>query len=82
MSDMTTPPPEGTEPEPVVETPSAAEGAPLVPSPPPPSPAVASTSGGWGPPGKVRSWGVVAILTIITCGIYGIFWQYYVFEEN
>jgi hypothetical protein len=25
---------------------------------------------------------VVALLTIVTCGIYGIFWQYYVFEEN
>jgi len=24
----------------------------------------------------------VAILTIITCGIYGLFWQYYVFDEN
>ena len=25
---------------------------------------------------------MVAVLTIITCGIYGIFWQYYVFKEN
>lgn len=48
--------------------------------PPPPVPSVAT--GGWGPPGKIRSWGVVAILTIITCGIYGLFWQYYVFQEN
>jgi hypothetical protein len=25
---------------------------------------------------------VVAILTIVTCGIYAIFWQYFVFKEN
>ena len=81
MSDMNTPPPpEDAEPIPA-ETPPAAEGAVPAPAPPPPSPP-ATTTGGWGPPGKIRSWGVVAILTIITCGIYGLFWQYYVFEEN
>ncbi len=80
MSDMTTPPPEDAEPTPA-ETPPAAEGAVPASAPPPPSPP-ATTGGGWGPPGKIRSWGVVAILTIITCGIYGIFWQYYVFRDN
>ena len=81
MSDMTTPPPpEEAEPTPA-ETPPAAEDAVPAPAPPPPSPP-ATIGSGWGPPGKIRSWGVVAILTIITCGIYGLFWQYYVFEEN
>ena len=42
----------------------------------------AAAAGGWGPPGQIRNWGTVAILTIITCGIYGIFWQYYVFRDN
>jgi hypothetical protein len=82
---MTTPPPEDTEPaaEPAAEAappaPPAAETAPAVP-PPPSSPA--PRAGGSGPPGKIRSWGVVAILTIITCGIYGLFWQYFMFNEN
>ena len=75
MSDMT--PTEGGEPT------AAPEPTPApVPAAPPPPPAAPATTGGWGPPGKIRSWGVVAILTIITCGIYGIFWQYYVFKEN
>lgn len=52
------------------------------PPPPPPVPTGPPTTTGWGPPGKIRNWGTVAILTIITCGIYGIFWQYYVFAEN
>jgi hypothetical protein len=55
-------------------------GEPTPPPPPPPMP-VAPASG-WGPPGQIRSWGTVAILTIVTCGIYGIFWQYYVFRDN
>ncbi len=57
--------------------------------PAPPAPPVASAAGspvpvagGWGPKGEVRSWPVVAILWIITCGIYGWFWQFKVFEEN
>jgi hypothetical protein len=79
---MTTPPPEGAESMPPAEVPRAAEGAAPVPASPPPPPAVRPATSGWGPPGKIRSWGVVAILTIITCGIYGIFWQYFVFEEN
>jgi len=95
VSDMTTPPPEDSEAPsaeappaeaPPAEAPAAeaprAESAPPVPAPPPPTGVAPSGAGGWGPPGKIRSWGVVAVLTIITCGIYGLFWQYYVFEED
>jgi len=84
VSDMSTSPPEDAEPaqepaqEPAPATPTP-ETAPAVP-PPPSSPA--PRAGGWGPPGKIRSWGVVAILTIITCGIYGLFWEYFMFNEN
>jgi hypothetical protein len=85
------PPPEGVEPpigEPPTSEPPAAEpaaappGAEAAPVPAPPPPPMATRAGGWGPPGKIRSWGVVAILTIITCGIYGFFWQYFMFNEN
>jgi hypothetical protein len=75
VSDMTTPPPEDAESTPVGEAPRAAAPAAPVPAPPPPSPPDVARGGSWGPPGKIRSWGVVAILTIITCGIYGLFWQ-------
>jgi hypothetical protein len=52
-------------------------------TPPPPASAVAPAPvAGWGPPGQIRGWGTVAILWIITCSIYGIFWQYYVFRDN
>ena len=70
MTDMTSNEPGET---PAEATPAAA--------PPPPAPPAAA-AGGWGPPGQIRNWGTVAILTIITCGIYGIFWQYYVFRDN
>jgi hypothetical protein len=79
---MTTPEPEGAEPpaaEPAPDVPRT-EAAPPVPAPP--SAPATTRTGSWGPPGKIRSWGVVAILTIITCGIYGIFWQYFLFTEN
>ncbi|MFA5883902.1 MAG: DUF4234 domain-containing protein [Acidimicrobiia bacterium] len=66
MTDMT--PTEGGEPA------AAPDSTPAPPAP--------AASGGWGPPGQIRSWGLVAVLTIITCGIYGIFWQYWVFKEN
>lgn len=63
------------------------EGSEPTPPPPPPPPGAAAAmpvaaQPGWGPPGQIRNWGVVAILTIITCGIYGFFWQYWVFKEN
>ena len=70
MSDMT----------PASEPPASVPPAPETP-PPPPAVNTAAT-GGWGPPGKIRSWVSVALLTIVTCGIYGIFWQYYVFRDN
>lgn len=70
MSDMT--PSDSGEPTPAAE--------PAAPPPPPASPV--ANVGGWGPPGQIRNWGTVAILSIITCGIYAIFWQYYVFRDN
>lgn len=56
-------------------------------APPAPPVAAASTpvpaaSGGWGPKGEVRSWVVVFLLTLVTCGIYGLYWQYRMFEDN
>lgn len=35
-----------------------------------------------GPVGKERSWIVVILLSIITLGIYGLYWQYALFKEN
>jgi len=36
---------------------------------------------GWGPAGKVRNpWGVIG-LTLITCGIYFLYWTYATFQE-
>jgi len=80
---MTTPPPEGAEPT-SAEAPAAAEGAVPSTAPPAPPPPVPETSpaGSWGPPGKTRNWLGVAVLSIITCGIYYIFWCYYVFRDN
>ncbi|MBM3692930.1 MAG: DUF4234 domain-containing protein [Actinobacteria bacterium] len=60
----------------------ASAATPVAP-PPGPAPVPATVgAGGWGPPGKTRSWVAVALLTLITCGIYGIVWQYLVFKEN
>jgi hypothetical protein len=81
VSDMTTTPSDDAEPT-SAETPPTAESAAPVPAPPPPTPPARSSVGGWGPPGKIRSWGVVAILSIVTCGIYFFFWSYSVFEED
>jgi len=75
MTDMTSNDPGDTP----AEAAPAPEATPA--AAPPPAPPVAA-AGGWGPPGQIRNWGTVAILTIITCGIYGIFWQYYVFRDN
>ena len=50
------------------------------PAPPPPPPPSAADSG-WGPVGKVRNpWAVVG-LSIITLGIYFLYWTYEVFRE-
>lgn len=48
-------------------------------SPVPPMPASPMVSAG--PPGKVRSPLVVILLSIVTLGIYFLFWNYAVFEE-
>jgi hypothetical protein len=63
-------------------TPAAESAESLEPATAPPPPAPVANAGGWGPPGQIRSWGTVAILSIVTCGIYAIFWQYYVFRDN
>jgi predicted permease len=34
-----------------------------------------------GPVGKERSWIVVILLSIVTLGIYGLYWQYAMFKE-
>lgn len=68
-----------TDPTPPRDVPEPAPPVPSAPPPPPPPPTAAT---GWGPPGKIRTWWVVAVLTIVTCGIYGLFWQYSVFREN
>jgi hypothetical protein len=47
-------------------------------TPPPPPPA---GRGGTGPLGKVRSPVVVILLSIVTLGIYHLFWIYYVYKE-
>lgn len=46
--------------------------------PPPPGPPGERP---WGPPGSVREPATVVILWLITCGIYGLVWQYKVFTE-
>src|SRR5437660_947446 len=47
-------------------------------SPPPPSAPVVQ---GWGPVGKVRNPAAVIIFSIITLGIYFLYWTYQVFRE-
>ena len=48
------------------------------PTTPPPPPAAS----GSGPKGKVRSPVAVIIFSIITLGIYFLFWTYFIFKEN
>jgi uncharacterized protein DUF4234 len=47
------------------------------PAPPPPP----AASSGWGPVGKVRNPWFVAFISIITIGIYFLYWTYQVFRE-
>jgi hypothetical protein len=47
-------------------------------SPPPPPPAAA---GGTGAVGQMREPLTVALLTLVTCGIYGIWWYYRSFSD-
>jgi hypothetical protein len=79
MSD--TEPTDADEPNPPAASPPPMP-PPIPPPMPPPMPMPVAPTQGWGPPGKIRKWGMVALLTIVTCGIYGIFWQYAVFKEN
>jgi hypothetical protein len=44
--------------------------------PPPPPPAIT------GNVGKPRPVGITILLMIVTLGIYGVVWEYFVFEEN
>src|ERR1044072_8937751 len=55
-------------------TDSAPDPAPVVPTPAP-------TPGGWGPVGKVRDPWFVILISIITLGIYFLYWTYQVFRE-
>jgi len=48
------------------------------PAPPPPP---AAASPGWGPVGTPRNFWFVAFISIITLGIYYLFWQYQVFRD-
>jgi hypothetical protein len=53
---------------------------PAMPPTPPASPFPVAPSG-WGPAGKVRNpWGVIG-LSIITLGIYFLYWTYVTFQE-
>lgn len=47
-------------------------------TPPPPPPAAA---GGTGAVGQLRKPLTVALLTLVTCGIYGLWWYYRNFED-
>ena len=53
-------------------------GSPASPPPPAPYPVAPQA---WGPAGKVRNpWGVIG-LSIITLGIYFLYWTYVTFQE-
>jgi hypothetical protein len=82
MTDATpgeTPPPPATTPPPPAATPAPPPPA-ATPAPPPP-PAQPVAAGGRGPVGKVRSAAAVVIFSIITLGIYFLYWTYQVFRE-
>lgn len=46
-----------------------------------PTPAPAPSPSGKGPIGEARNPQTVAILCLVTCGIYGLYWSYKTFEE-
>jgi hypothetical protein len=46
-----------------------------------PIPAAAPAQAGWGPVGKVRDPWFVILISIITLGIYFLYWTYQVFRE-
>ena len=51
------------------------------PAPPPPAAPAPAAAGGWGPVGRPRSWIVVVLLSIITLGIYFLYWNFRVFQD-
>ncbi len=51
------------------------------PTPAPPPPPTSPVSADWGPVGKPRNPAFVIVISIITLGIYGLYWQYQVFKE-
>jgi Na+/proline symporter len=53
--------------------------SPTPPTPPPPMPVAGRPPKG--PIGQARPIGMTILLTIITCGIYGLYWEYMTFEE-
>src|SRR5262249_54857753 len=57
---------------------STPESAPPPAAPPPPAPAVAPNTG---PLGQERGVGFAIVLTLVTLGIYGIYWLYKCFSE-
>jgi hypothetical protein len=71
-------PPEG-EPQPVVEPPTA-EPPPMTVEPSP-LPATVAPTGLQGPVGKPRNVFFVIVMSLITLGIYHLYWTYKVFDE-
>jgi len=73
-------PPEPTQPPAAESTPAApppTQATPPVPAPPPAAPAPSGAR----PVGKVRHPAAVVIFSIITLGIYFLYWTYQVFRE-
>ena len=58
-----------------------APSPPEEPSAPPPPPTPVPSAAGWGPVGKVRNPAFVIVISIITIGIYFLYWTYQVFRE-
>jgi hypothetical protein len=73
MTDV--PPPPASEPPP-----PPAPGTPGAPVTPPPY-APPATPGAKGPIGQARPVGMTILLSIVTCGIYWLYWVYVTFEE-
>jgi len=63
--------------DPTSPTPEPQPAPPPAAAPPPPAPAARSG----GPVGKVRHPAAVIIFSIITLGIYFLFWTYFVFKD-
>jgi hypothetical protein len=84
MTDVpSTPPPPPEEPPPPSSSPPPPPPGPASVPPPPAYPG--AVPGGVpmakGPIGQARPIGTTILLTIVTCGIYGLYWTYVTFEE-